>query len=151
MKENLLQENHPKNWGQIKVKPAASRELAGSGGPLSQPQLGIRIAMFFLRRSFMTDFTPKQWADLMARQICKSIQTGSTPNEKMLADMFHGCIAEVLLNENNAMLDELTNLAFKEQDSGKRAGYFKLARLIQARMPKKEADSKPHFEPSLAM
>jgi hypothetical protein len=99
----------------------------------------------------MTAQTPKQWAELMARQVCKNFQTGTAPDEKILIEMFHGCISEVLANENKAMLDELTNLAFKEQDSGKRAGYFKLARVIQARMPQKRFAIENPPEPSMAM
>ena len=72
----------------------------------------------------------------MARQASELIQAGP-PTEADLAEKFEAWIRKILVTENKELLCELTNLAIDEQDSGRRAGYFRIARLVQNRMPPK--------------
>ncbi|MDB6027345.1 MAG: hypothetical protein JWM68_3568, partial [Verrucomicrobiales bacterium] len=44
---------------------------------------------------------------------------------------------DIISREFHEMVTEFTNMAAKESDSGRRAGYFKLAKMLQARMPAK--------------
>jgi hypothetical protein len=78
---------------------------------------------------------PQEWSGVMAKEICKNFTSENVPREPALQQMFSQWITEIVAAENKNLLDELTNLAFKETDSGKRAGYFKLARMVQARIP----------------
>jgi hypothetical protein len=78
----------------------------------------------------------QQWSEMMAKDVCKNFQDGNAPRETALVEMFGQWINQIVAAENKNFLDEITNLAFQEKDSGKKAGYFKMARLVQARIPK---------------
>jgi len=70
----------------------------------------------------------------MAREIRENFRQGGM-TEKVMVETFHTRINELLTQEHTNVLRELTDLAFQEQDSDKRASYLKAAKLVQKRIP----------------
>lgn len=90
----------------------------------------------------MNTANSQHWSEIMAKEICENFQNGSAPRETALVELFSQWINQIVAAENKNFLDEITNLAFNETDSAKKAGYFKMARLVQARMPKAGVNSR---------
>jgi hypothetical protein len=77
----------------------------------------------------------RQWSEMLAREVRENFRPGGVTDEQVLVETFHVRINEILTEEHRNVLRELTELAFQEQDSDKRASYFKIARLVQKRIP----------------
>jgi hypothetical protein len=91
----------------------------------------------------MTQSSSKQLSESLAHQVHSAFENGKA-TETSLAETFQKWLSEILALENSELINELTNLACKETDSGRRAHYFKLARMVQGRIPKRQA---PEVEP----
>ena len=85
-----------------------------------------------------TATAPKNQFELMARHLQDNLKSGLIiPSEAMLAQLLHEMMDKFMSKEFQELVNEFTNLAAKEKDSGRRAGYFKAAKLVQSRMPAK--------------
>ena len=90
----------------------------------------------------MIEMSPRQMSEMMAKEVCDRLHSGEAPNPKTLAGMFNHWLDELVVHEHKSLLDELANLAFQETDDRKKAGYLKLARLVQSRMlPRSSAEA----------
>ena len=84
----------------------------------------------------MTATIPKNKSQLMARELQTSLKNGLIiPTEAGLAVVLQEMVDDIVTREFHEMVTEFTNMAAKENDSGRRAGYFKVAKMLQARMP----------------
>jgi hypothetical protein len=91
----------------------------------------------------MTATIPKNRFQLMARELQNSLKNGLViPTEANLANVLQEMVDDILTREFHEMVTEFTNMAAKESDSGRRAGYFKVAKMLQSRIP-----LKPRTEP----
>lgn len=96
----------------------------------------------------MIAMSPRQWADAIARKVSVGFESNMLIDEKALSDMFLSYVLQITAGENKSILDELTNLACKETDPGKRSVYLRIARMIQNRLPNTEVQ-RPPVEPSV--
>jgi hypothetical protein len=91
----------------------------------------------------MTATIPKNRFQLMARELQTSLKNGlMIPTESGLSIILQEAVDDILTREFSEMVTEFTNMAAKESDSGRRAGYFKVAKMLQGRIP-----VKPKMEP----
>ena len=86
----------------------------------------------------MTATIPKNRFQLMARELQNSLKNGLViPTEAGLAHVLQEMVDDIVTREFHEMVTEFTHMAVRESDSAHRAVYFKVAKMLQAKMPGK--------------
>ena len=74
----------------------------------------------------------------MARELQTSLKNGLViPTETGLSVILQEMVDDIMTREFQEMVVEFTNMAANERDSGRRAGYFKVAKMLQSKIPMK--------------
>src|SRR5690348_9225601 len=81
---------------------------------------------------------PKNRFQMLARELQASLKSGLiVPTEASLEKLLHDVVDDVMSREFEELVTEFTNMAARENEPGRRAGYFKAAKMMQSRIPAK--------------
>ena len=75
----------------------------------------------------------------MAQQVWQQIQNGSS--ESAVQQTLFEWINHIIAEQQTEFLSDLTSMAMHEQDANRKATYFRVARMVQMRIPKVAAQS----------
>ena len=70
----------------------------------------------------------------MAQQVWQQIQNGSS--EMAVQQTLFEWINHIIAEQQTEFLSDLTSMAMHEQDPNRKATYFRVARMVQMRIPK---------------
>ena len=77
---------------------------------------------------------PRQWSSSMAQQVWQQVQQGTS--EMAIQQTLFDWINHIIAEQQSEFLSDLTSMAMHEQDADRKATYFRVARMVQMRIPK---------------